>query len=198
MASKDARRASGVRAAALLTPPLLAIALFVAWSQPWVDLTLESELSVEVSGDGAAVVLPALAIASLALTAALAIVSAWWRALLGALLSVLGILAIVVSARAIGDPVIAAAAGVTALTGVEGADSVRALVETAELTAWPVVAVVVGILSTVVGLLIAITARWWPRRTQRFERTNATAAPDADDTIGAWDALSDGRDPTAR
>jgi len=198
VASKDARRASGVRAAALLTPPLLAIALFVAWSQPWVDLTLESELSVEVSGDGAAVVLPALAIASLALTAALAIVSAWWRALLGALLSVLGILAIVVSARAIGDPVIAAAAGVTALTGVEGADSVRALVETAELTAWPVVAVVVGILSTVVGLLIAITARWWPRRTQRFERTNATAAPDADDTIGAWDALSDGRDPTAR
>jgi hypothetical protein len=47
MRSEDApRRGSRVRVASLLTPPLLAAALFVAWGQPWVEITLSDGVSI--------------------------------------------------------------------------------------------------------------------------------------------------------
>jgi hypothetical protein len=160
MRSEDApRRGSRVRVASLLTPPLLAAALFVAWGQPWVEITLSDGVSILVSGDRAAAVLPAIAIAWLALTAALAIAAPRVRPALGVVLALLGAVSIAVSFRAVADPVIAAASGVTALTGVDGESSIRALIDDVQLTAWPLLAVIVGILATAVGLLIALTGR---------------------------------------
>lgn len=211
----DARRGSRLRLAALLAPPVLAVALFVAWAQPWVVLTLDDGVSIAAAGDRAAAVLPAIAVASLALTSALALAMGRMRPVLGALLALLGALVVAVSLRATNDPVAAAASSVTALTGVEGERSVRALVDTAELTAWPLLAAAVGVLLSLVGLVIAVTSHRWPRRAERFDRREGAAADEADadpstsappegrdrsgdQTIGDWDALSDGRDPTAR
>ena len=130
----DARRGSRLRLAALLVPPVLAVGLFIAWAQPWVVLTLDDGVRIAAGGDRAAAVLPAIAVASLALTSALALATARIRPVLGALLALLGALVVAVSLRAAGDPVAAAASSVTALTGVEGENSVRALVDTAALT----------------------------------------------------------------
>lgn len=214
----DARRGSRLRLASLLVPPVLAVGLFVAWAQPWVVLTLDDGVRIAASGDRAAAVLPAIAVASLALTSALALATPRIRPVLGALLALLGALVVAASVRAAGDPVAASASSVTALTGVEGQRSVRALVDTAALTAWPVVSAVLGVALGVAGLAIAITAHRWPRRVERFdrpddapsERASADSTPSdpvdlsdsdkrpSDQSIGDWDALSDGRDPTAR
>ena len=219
----DARRRSRLRLAALLVPPVLAVGLFIAWAQPWVVLTLDDGVRIAAGGDRAAAVLPAIAVASLALTSALTLATARIRPVLGALLALLGALVVAVSLRAAGDPVATAASSVTALTGVEGENSVRALVDTAALTAWPVIAAVLGGVLGGAGLVIAITSRRWPRRVERFDRPQyaspegsaadgdaldrSTSAPSGtsaasdrqrDQSIGDWDALSDGRDPTAR
>ncbi|QOD92579.1 MULTISPECIES: Trp biosynthesis-associated membrane protein [Microcella] len=219
----DARRGSRLRLVSLLAPPVIAVALFIVWAQPWIVLTLDDGVRIAAGGDRAAAVLPAIAVASLALTSALALASARIRPVLGALLALLGALVVAVSLRAAGDPVAAAASSVTQLTGVEGERSVRALVDTAALTAGPVSAIVLGAVLGVAGLAIAVTSRRWPRRVERFDRpegpspegsaadgTATYSAPSApsdagdasdrqrDQSIGDWDALSDGRDPTTR
>jgi hypothetical protein len=198
MTAKDLRRGSRVRLVSLLAPPLIALALFTAWAQPWVILTLDDGVRITAMGDRAAAVLPALAVASLALTAALALASAPVRIVLGVLLGLLGLLVVITSAQSMLDPVGSAASGVTALTGVDGERSVRALIVSAQVTGWPVVSVALGVAATVVGGFVAVTARAWPRQGERYDRVSTPAADAGEESIGAWDALSDGRDPTAR
>ncbi|MER3390128.1 MAG: Trp biosynthesis-associated membrane protein [Microcella sp.] len=216
----DARHGARVRLASLLLPPVLAVALFVGWAQPWVQVTLDDGVRIAAAGDRTAAVLPAIAVASLALTSALALASPRIRPALGALLALLGALVVAVSARAAGDPVAAASSSVTELTGVEGERSVRALVDVATLTPWPIIVAVIGGALSAAGIAIALTSRMWPRPIQRYDRPESgdaggqrstperSAAPPAvdadasdrqrDQSIGDWDALSDGRDPTAR
>jgi hypothetical protein len=217
--TSDARRGSRVRLSSLLLPPVLAVALFVGWAQPWVVLTLDDGVRIAAAGDRTAAVLPAIAVASLALTSALALASPRIRPALGALLALLGALVVAASARAAGDPVGVASSSVTELTGVEGARSVRALVDMANLTAWPFIVAATGALLGLVGAAIMLTSRRWPRAATRFERRELAgadggegadrAAPTSSDdggasdrrrdqSIGDWDALSDGLDPTAR
>lgn len=210
MSDGAAHGGSRIRLFSLLAPPLIAALLFTAWAQPWVILTLDDGVRITATGDRAAAVLPAIAVASLALTSALALASPRVRPVLGVLLALFGVLAVVVSARVLADPVGSAASGVTALTGVEGERSVRELVDAFDVTAWPAVAVALGVVAAAVGVMVMATARQWPARAPRFERPaedprgpirDGHAPLDADSnqgSMGAWDALSDGRDPTAR
>lgn len=204
-----------VRLLALLAPAVVAGVALLAWTQPWVDATIEGGVAVTAAGDVAAPALPALALAALALVAALALAGPFFRVVLGVLLVLLGAAITTSAALALGDPVGAVSAAVTAASGVDGDDSVRAIVESAQLTAWPSVALAAGVLGIVAGVGVAASARRWPERVRKYDavRTepvagaapasvtdgDATAAGDAarTDRLDAWDALSDGRDPTA-
>jgi len=176
----------------------LAALLFADWSQTWFTLTVQGK-PFPVSGQVAGGALSALALASLALIAALAIAGRFFRPILGVLLALLGVCVIAVSAFAISNPVVAATSAITKATGVAGTQSVDRLVTATSLTAWPVVAIVLGVLMTLLGLAIAPTARSWPDSGRKYSRSRLTASdPDAQDPVLEWDALSEGDDPTRK
>jgi uncharacterized membrane protein (TIGR02234 family) len=176
----------------------LAALLFAAWSQNWFTLTIQGK-PFPVSGQVAGGALSALALAALAVIAALAIAGRFFRAVLGILLALLGVCVIAVSAFAIGNPVVAATPAITKATGVAGSASVAQLVTATSLTAWPVVAIVLGVLLTLLGLAIAPTARSWPESGRKYTRSRVAATQTAEpDPVEEWDALSEGDDPTGR
>jgi uncharacterized membrane protein (TIGR02234 family) len=177
---------------------LLAALIFADWSQTWFILIVQGK-PFPVSGQVAGGALSALALASLALIAALAIAGRFFRPVLGVLLALLGVCVIAVSAFAIGNPVVAATSAITKATGVAGTQSVERLVSATSLTAWPAVAIVLGVLMTLLGLAIAPTARSWPDSGRKYSRSRMTTA-DADehDPVQEWDALSEGDDQTRR
>ena len=174
----------------------LAALIFADWSQTWFTMTLQGK-PFPVSGQVAGAALSALALASLALIAALAIAGRFFRAVLGILLALLGVCVIAVSAFAIENPVVAATSAITKATGVAGTQSVAKLVTATSLTAWPVVAIVLGVLLTLLGLAIAPTARSWPDSGRKYSRSRlAPTDADTQDPVEEWDALSEGDDPT--
>jgi hypothetical protein len=60
-----------------------------------------------------------------------------------------------------------------------------------------VVAIVLGVIMTLLGLAIAPTSRSWPDSGRKYTRSRMVAAdPDASDPVQEWDALSEGDDPT--
>lgn len=189
-----------IRTLSLLLPALVAGLALLSWTQPWVELTLTEGASITAAGDVAAAAVPALALAGLALIAALVLAGPIFRVILGLLQSALGAGILVSAVLALVDPVAAGQSAVTALTGVDGDASVRALVASASTTVWVVACLVAGVLGVLGGLLIAVLARRWPERTRRYEtaRWEAESGQGAPDRFGEWDALSDGSDPTAR
>ena len=191
----DPRR---VRLLALLSPVIVSAISLLAWTQPWVTLTLADATTVVASGDAAAPAVPPFALAGLALVGALTLAGPVFRVVLGLLQSLLGVGLIASGALAVADPVSAAAAPLTTVTGVDGLDSLRGLVESSAVTAWPVVVVGAGAVAIVIG--IALTASRWPQRTRRYDavRFASDARDSRTDRLDAWDALSDGDDPTAR
>lgn len=193
----DGRR---VRLLALLLPVGVAAAALLAWTQPWVTLELADGRTIVAAGDAAAPAVPPFALAGLALVGALTLAGLVFRIILGLLQSLLGAGLIASGVLAISDPVAASLGPLTAATGVDGLDSVRALVESSTVSAWPWVAMVAGAAGMVIGVAIALTASRWPQRTRRFDTvTFASGSVDSrTERLDAWDALSDGDDPTAR
>jgi uncharacterized membrane protein (TIGR02234 family) len=71
-------------------------------------------------------------------------------------------------------------------------------------SAWPVVAIVAGVLGVAAGVLAVLRGRGWPAMGRRYERAGApepvTAArrpeTDEDRAQAAWKALDRGEDPT--
>jgi len=177
---------------------LLAALVFTAWSQTWFTLTVQGKPFV-VAGSVAGSALAPIALASLALVAALAIAGPFFRVVLGLLLALLGVCVIVVSAFAIAHPVVAATSAITKSTGVAGDASVAKLVTATSLTAWPVVAIVIGLLIALLGLLIVPTSRRWPESGRKYTRSRlVTDDAEGLDAVQEWDALSEGDDPTGR
>lgn len=192
-----------IRLLALLLPVLAAATAFLAWSQPWVTIDLADGLTVIAGGDAAAPAVPPFAIAALALVGALSLAGLVFRVILGVLQSLLGLGIAVSGVMAIADPVAAAAPRLTEATGIEGVAALRPLVEVVTVSAWPAVAIAAGVGAVVIGLGIALTASRWPERTRRYDATRLAPADPVDsddrtDRLDAWDALSDGDDPTAR
>ncbi len=98
----------------------LAVLIFLAWSQTWYTMTVQGK-PFPVAGSVAGGALSALALASLALIAALAIAGPFFRVVLGILQALLGVCVIVVAAFALSNPVVAATSSITKATGVAGA-----------------------------------------------------------------------------
>lgn len=189
-----------VRTLALLLPVVAASLTFLAWSQPWVSVTLDDDRVIVSGGDVAAPALPPLALAALALVAALALAGPVFRVILGLLKALLGAGVIASGALVLSDPLAAAAPRITESTGVGGIEGVSVLVADLAVSPWPTITMMVGAAAVLIGIGIAATARRWPARIRRYDAVR-TAAVDADgrlDRLDAWDALSDGDDPTAR
>jgi uncharacterized membrane protein (TIGR02234 family) len=185
-----------LKAYSLLGIVILAALVFTAWSQPWFTLTVQQK-PFEVAGSVAGAALAPIALASLALVAALAIAGRFFRVMLGVLLAMLGVCVVVVSAFAIAHPVVAATAAITKSTGVAGAASVDKLVTATSMTGWPIVAIVLGVLISLLGLGVAPTARSWPESGRKYTRSRLVSADgERLDPVQEWDALSEGDDPT--
>ncbi|QYF74946.1 Trp biosynthesis-associated membrane protein [Cryobacterium sp. PAMC25264] len=206
--------------------PLLILAVIaasglalLAWTQTWATLqvTLDgaSAQALEVTGSIAAPGLTALALAGLALAGALTIAGPVIRIILGLLEILLGVSVILSAGLAIGDPVGAGSAAVTAATGIAGSESTRAGVSQAQLTGWPYLALAAGVFMLIIGLAVCVTARRWPGPTKRYETTRFAPADGAGeptpgtaaetpggqtrprDAVDDWDGLTRGDDPTA-
>ncbi len=187
-----------LKAWSLIAIVVLAALVFTAWSQTWFTMTIQQK-PFPVAGGVAGSALAPIALASLALVAALAIAGPFFRVVLAVLLALLGVCVIVVSAFAIANPVVSATAAITKVTGVAGTASVARLVSATSMTAWPIVAIVLGVLVTLLGMAIVPTARSWPESGRKYSRSRLVAADAEDlDPVQEWDALSEGGDPTGR
>jgi hypothetical protein len=177
-----------------------------AWSQPWFELDLggaaTSVTVLSVSGQVAAPALSAVGLASLAAVAALAIGSPFVRRIVSFVVALLGLSATIATALAIADPVTASNASLSKLTAIADIASLRLLVGSVSVSAWPWVCLACGGGLVVVGILLMWVAPNWPRGGRKYASTpGAPARANASDSaapIDLWDGLSEGGDPTVR
>lgn len=201
-ASKAASTPAWARKSTLvLLVAVLALAVFGTTTQTWITVTLDpdqvgqagsAQTALEVQGSKAATTVTALALVALAggLAAAIAGRIARWIIIAIIVLASAGIVG--AAATVLADPLAAAQGSIAAATGVTGS--------TAEVsvTAFPAIAVAVGVLLALGAMLIIPAGRHWKSRTKYDARatggTPATAGPV--DEIDSWDRLSRGDDPT--
>jgi uncharacterized membrane protein (TIGR02234 family) len=175
----------------------------IAGGQPWATATAEREAPLPpvtgvLSGAGAAPLVPAAGLVLLAAAVALLAVRGPGRAVVGLLMAAAGGVLAWSGVRAVAGGLLAAS---TDLPGV-GRTAGRVTVELT--TAWPVLAVVAGVLGVAAGLLAALRGRTWPAMGRRYERGATASGPavarrpetDEDRAQAAWKALDRGDDPT--
>ncbi|TQN43358.1 putative membrane protein (TIGR02234 family) [Blastococcus colisei] len=175
----------------------------IAGGGAWVGYTVERPAPLPpiegtLSGADAAPLVPASGLVLLAAAVAVLAVRGWARLVLGVLVAAAG--------------GVLTRSGLGALvTGVEPGDVGGWVgeVTVGGVTAWPVVAVLAGVLAVAVGVLVVLRGRTWPAMGRRYERatdpatghTSATAPArpetDEDRAQAAWKALDRGEDPTA-
>jgi uncharacterized membrane protein (TIGR02234 family) len=200
----------------LLLVALCAVFAMVAWSQPWVSLSLSQgiggEAPLPITGQTMAPGLSAFGLTSLALVAALALAGPVFRIVLGVVQFALGAGILFSTVEALRNPVAAAAPALIDITGIQDIPALTAIVTQQSLTAWPFVSLAVGALTAISGVAIVVTSRSWPRSGRKYAAPTIPADPtvaplvpslDAADVdssharIDAWDDLSRGGDPTS-
>ena len=197
------RRSRRLKSYTLLAALALSGLTLLAWTGEWFSIRLSAaattKVALSVTGDVAAPALVALALASLALVAALAIAGPVIRVVLGVIQSVIGATVAFTAFIANADPITASAPAISAVTGVSGSNSVRALVETYSAGVWPILAIVAGVLSAILGIFIVVSGRRWPTGSDRYQQPKKAekAVPGAN-AVTDWDTLSGGDDPTSR
>ncbi len=210
---------------ALIVAILVASALaLLSWTQVWIQAEVglpdAGTQILQVDGAIAAPALTALALSGFALAGALTIAGRLIRIVLGALEALLGFSVFVAAYLAVTDPAQASGAAVTAATGIAGHESIQLSVLGTSLTAWPFVAMLAAGLMAATGVLVIVTSGRWPGPTKKYQAVrfeaetvpassgpkqpktaqnpaNAADLP-ATDSVGDWDDLSRGDDPTAR
>ncbi|MBF4578272.1 Trp biosynthesis-associated membrane protein [Frigoribacterium sp. VKM Ac-2530] len=184
----------------ILVGVLLAGVGLLTWTQPWFGVVVESpqggQLDLTAAGDVAGSPVSALSLAALALVGALTIAGRVFRVVLGLLQFALGASIAVTAGTALSDPVRASGSVVTDATGVDGQDSLRALVSSTSATPWPWLALVVGVLGALLGVGIVVTSGAWPQAGRKYTATRLVPADPASDPSATWDSLSVGDDPT--
>ena len=185
---------------AIVVGVLLAGVGLLTWTQPWFGVVVESPqgglLDLAAAGDVAGSPVSALSLAALALVGALTIAGRVFRVVLGLLQVALGASIAVTAGTALSDPVRASGSVVTDATGVDGQDSLRALVSSTSATPWPWLALVVGVLAALLGVAIVVTSGAWPQAGRKYTATRLVPADPASDPSATWDSLSVGDDPT--
>ena len=172
----------------------------LSWTQPWFGVVVDSpqggRLDLTAAGDVAGSPVSALSLAALALVGALTIAGRVFRVVLGLLQVALGASVALTAGTALADPVRASGSVVTDATGVDGQDSLRALVSSTAATPWPWLALVVGVLAALLGVAIVVTSGSWPQAGRKYTSTRLVPADPTSDPSATWDSLSVGDDPT--
>ncbi|PZO57716.1 MAG: hypothetical protein DI639_12870 [Leifsonia xyli] len=187
---------------------LVAGVIMLSWTQTWftVDLHAGAAVTSTVDADGAAVVpqYTALAIASLALFLAMTIAGRVLRVVLACVEILLGVGVVVSGIAALGDPIAAAKGAVGEVAGVSDLAAVRRVVSGVDVSLWPAVGIVGGVLAVLLGIVVIVVQRAWPGPSRKYGAATAGAAADARakapverDAVVDWDDLSAGVDPTA-
>ncbi|QZQ54042.1 Trp biosynthesis-associated membrane protein [Curtobacterium sp. TC1] len=187
---------------------LVAGVVMLSWTQTWftVDLHDGAAVTSTVDADGAAVVpqYTALAIASLALFLAMTIAGRVLRVVLACVEILLGVGVVVSGITALGDPIAAAKGAVGEVAGVSDLAAVRRVVSGVDVSLWPAVGIVGGVLAVLLGVVVIVVQRAWPGPSRKYGAATAGAAADARakapverDAVVDWDDLSAGVDPTA-
>jgi uncharacterized membrane protein (TIGR02234 family) len=174
-----------------------------AGGQPWAQVTAEREAPLPpvhgvLSGADAAPLVPAAGLVLLAAAVALLAVRGPGRAAVGLLMATAGGVLAWSGVRALAGGLTAAA---TEVPGI-GREASRVAVHLT--AAWPVLALVAGLLGLGAGLLAVLRGGTWPAMGRRYERDGAAApvaaaqrpATDEDRAQAAWKALDRGDDPT--
>jgi uncharacterized membrane protein (TIGR02234 family) len=180
----------------VLVGVLLAGVGLLTWTQPWFRVVVESPQSGQLDLTVAGSPVSALSLAALALVGALTIAGRVFRVVLGLLQVALGASVALTAGTALADPVRASGSAVTDATGVDGQDSLRALVASTAATPWPWVALVVGVLAALLGVAIVVTSGAWPQAGRKYTATRLVPADPTSDPSATWDSLSVGDDPT--
>jgi hypothetical protein len=167
------RGSSRLKGLMILGVLVVSALVFLAWSQSWGTLTVTGDdasgRTLDVPGATAAPALAALGLAGLASAAALAIAGPVIRIVLGVLQVLLGASIVLSGTGPLIDPVSAGAPVVTAATGVAGAESITAIARSESVTAWPVVAILLGGILAVLGVAVAATTTRWPVSGRRYQ-----------------------------
>lgn len=179
----------------------LAGLVLLAYTQTWVQIHASSPqggtVDVPAAGSATAPALSALAFAGLALFGAITIAGRVFRVILGCLEVVLGACVVLSSVLVVVDPVSSASAAITKVTGVDGDKSVAAIILSRSTTAWPWVALFLGIAMAALGVFVVLTSAKWPASTRRYQAVRIIDPDAPADPVVAWDTLTVGSDPTA-
>jgi uncharacterized membrane protein (TIGR02234 family) len=189
------------RSTLVLLIAVLALAVFGATTQTWLTVHLDPQQlgqpgaaqdGLQVQGSKAATTVTALALVALAGGLAASIAGRIARWIITAIIVLAAVGIITAAATVLADPLSAAQGSIAAATGVAGS--------TAEVsvTAFPVLAVVAGLLLALSGLLVIPAGRHWKTRTKYDTAAPGGTAAQAGpvDEIDSWDRLSRGDDPT--
>lgn len=195
-----------LRSTSIVAGLAFAVIALMSWSQSWYSVTLDSQFdghpSLDVGGDVSAPAIAALALASAAGFAAIAISGPFFRAVLALLELALGASIALSAILAVSAPLTTVGSAVTDATGLEGSAAIAKLVASITATAWPFVALAAGVLLAILSVGIVFTGRLWPRSGRRYEPVRFEPADSTDVTVGdaavsEWDELSGGSDPTS-
>lgn len=189
----------------VLLVAVLALAVFGTTTQTWIMVSLDpnqagqgagDQSTLPVQGSKAATTVTALALVALAGGLAASIAGRIARWLITAIIVLASAGIIAAAATVLADPLAAAQGSIAAATGITGSTAEVAV------TAFPVLAVVVGALLALAALLIIPAGRYWRSRTKYDAATQGgtagttVAATGPVDEIDSWDRLSRGDDPT--
>ncbi|MGN6127936.1 MAG: Trp biosynthesis-associated membrane protein [Humibacter sp.] len=181
-----------------------------ASTQTWYTLHLTAAAghaaTLAVPGSTSAPAVAALSVAGIAFAGALALAGRVLRYVLAVLGLVLAASIIGSAVSAMADPAGSSIAVVTKATGIAGDASVRAVIASADATAWPALALTGGILLALAAVIVLVFGHTWPSASRRYGAMKDAAEPvkgetDAhlsarDAAIDDWDELSRGDDPT--
>jgi uncharacterized membrane protein (TIGR02234 family) len=194
--SRPARREfGGVLAAAALAGALA----LSAGGQEWASVTAVRHpplppVTVAVLGSDAAPLVPAAGLVLLAAAVALLAVRGLGRVVVGLLMALAGGVLGWSGLRVLIGGLASAAA---ALPGLGGPRDTAVAVRVA--AAWPVLALLAGLLGAAAGVVAVLRGRRWPGMGRRYERDAGAVLPartDEDRSQAAWQALDRGEDPT--
>jgi hypothetical protein len=168
--------------------------LLVSLGGPWWNVSLEGGAVVPVPGFASSPLASSLlGVAAAAFGLSLLLRGVWRR-----VVSLVQVLAVGAAAYAVAGlasrPELAALSEIASLTGVAGAGALDVVVSTE-----PMALLWVGVLGLVAASgsgLIGVAMPDKPGTSDRYRRSSGTADPQ--DSIAAWDHLSEGSDPTTR
>lgn len=177
----------------LLVGALAVILLVAANTRTWVsgsvtDAVLQGAHTEASGGKAAPALLAAALVGAAAVLATLTTgrIARWIAAVITLLAGVVTVVAVLVVVR---NPVKTLADVATTMTGHTGDRKV-----TADLTLWPWIGLLGGVLLVLTGVLAIIGARTWSGLSSRYDAPTAAKATARSD----WDMLTDGEDPTDR